>query len=172
MIEYTFISGDPEHDFLTQNPEIRYFPFVQKMINSQPEMVNAIMWSLYLVEHPKSKIYYHVPMEERIAIVEERFKVLYTEDCVPYRQKFCEACMHPHQLHYKLIYDAFQRQLWGFGYLEQDEILDALGKLKKVFESIDEAEAKYIAEEKQVTAFKGGGRAGGLFEMDIKDLKA
>ena len=95
MLEYSFISGDPEQDFLTQNPELRYFPFVQKMINSTPELVNNIMWSLYIVEHPKAKVYYHVPMEQRIEIAENRYKVCYAEDCVPYRKDFCEASMHP-----------------------------------------------------------------------------
>lgn len=171
MLEYSFISGDPEQDFLTQNPELRYFPFVQKMINSTPELVNNIMWSLYLVEHPKAKIYYHVPMEQRIEIAENRYKVCYAEDCVPYRKEFCEASMHPHQLHYKLIYDAFQRQLWGFSSLEQDDILDALGKLEKVFKSIDVAEDKYVAEEKQIASFKGGAVAGGLFNLDPKETQ-
>lgn len=167
MLEYVPIQGDPEGDFLTQNPELRYFPFIRKLINSRtPEEVSNILWSLYLVEHPKNKLYYHLPMDQRREIVEERFSVSYEEDCVPHRQDFCQLLMHPHQLHYKLIYDAWQRQLWGFASLEQDEILDALGKLDKAFKSIETAESKYVVEDKQImTSFKGGAAPGGLYRL-------
>ncbi len=164
MLEFTLITGDPEKDFLEQNPELRYFPFVQKVCNKHKGRANDILWSLYLVEHPKSKLYYGLPKEETIGIVEKRYKVVYLEDCIPNLEDFCNASMHPHQLHYKLIYDAFKRQLWGLGSMEGTEIMDFFGKLEKAYKSIEIAEDKYTTEEATMQSkFKGDKVQGGLW---------
>ncbi len=73
MENVTFIVGNPEEDFFQQNPQVRYFPEVQRLLGTVAEDVaGKIMWAIYLTEDPDSK-YYPITYEERRKIIAENY---------------------------------------------------------------------------------------------------
>ena len=81
-MEFTLVTGDPDKDFLSQNPELKFFPFVNAIqLKYKEEKVSQILWSLYLVEDPKSKIYYGIKYEDRINVVENKYGIDYAKEC-------------------------------------------------------------------------------------------
>lgn len=109
MLDYTLVTGDPSADFLQQNPELEFWPFVTKIKMDNEKKVNEILWSLYMVEDPKSKIYHGLSYEERVDVVEKRYGIFYVDDCVPYKDAYINACMGPHERVFKRLTDKFQK---------------------------------------------------------------
>ena len=165
-IDFELVTGDPDSDFFTQNPELQFFPFVKTLINKHGSTdASKIMWSLYLVEDPKSKIYHAIHVDERIDIVEKRYGINYGEDAAPYVYDYIKAAMGPHAANYKLINDHFQKMLHALSGKDIDESADFLSKLKNIYNGLEIAEDKYVKEtETQKTKYKGDREPGGLFK--------
>lgn len=170
MIDFTLVSGDPDEDFFVQNPEMQFYPFVQKIKNSLfNNRSSDILWSLYMVEDPKSKIYYGMDMEARIEAVEKKYHVNYIDDCVPYRDAYINAAMGPHEKNYKRLNDKFQKMIAAAESLEINEATDFFAKLKNMYIGLDSIEEKYVIElEKAKERYKGKIKPGGLFRQNAK----
>lgn len=67
------VEGDPEKEFFEQNPELRYYPEIKRLIEKHGEKKAGVyMWAAYMFEDPRSKIY-RVPIDERTSIISENY---------------------------------------------------------------------------------------------------
>ena len=164
-----FVIGDPDKDFFEQNPQIKLFPFCEAIMNRHEKAASNVMWSLYVVEDPKSKIYYAMPYSERIELVEKKYNVNYLGDCMPYTHQYINACMNPHERNYKLIYDELQTMLFSLKTQEFFQKQEFITKLPGIYKALDLAEAKYKQESAEVIQKARGGKvSGGLFNKQNK----
>lgn len=161
-----FINGDPEKDFLTQNPELKLIPFVKNLIKGKKD-TNAILWSLYLVEDPKSKFYTALSKEERIDIVQKTYNVNYEEDCGYLVQDYAKMTMSINERNYKFLNDKLQAMLLEIGGADLEDATDFFGKLPNITKGMDVFEAKYkkeIEDREEVSKnLAKGERQSGLF---------
>jgi len=67
------VEGDQEKDFFDQNPELRYFPEIQRLIQKHgPKKAGFYMWATFMFEDPRSKIY-KVPIDEKTDIIMKNY---------------------------------------------------------------------------------------------------
>lgn len=164
MLDYTLVSGDPSADFLQQNPELDFWPFVTKIKIDKEKKVNEILWSLYMVEDPKSKIYHGLNYEERIDVVEKRYGIEYIDDCVPYKEAYINACMGPHERVFKRLSDKFQKMVIAVENAELEEATEFFTKMANMYKGLDLVEAKYAVElESFKQKLKGNKKPGRLY---------
>ncbi len=165
MLEYTLVQGDPDHDFLKQNPELKFYEFIKRMQKRyDTDTVNGILWSLYLVEDPKSKLYYGIRYEERVQIAEEKYKLSYVEDCLDYKEDYCKAILSTHERNYKRMNDKLQQM---FGEIDGADLEDAtkfFSQLDKIYKGLDLVENKYAAEIlESKNKYRGDIQPGGMY---------
>jgi len=166
MLEYVFVAGNPEANFWEQNPEIRLFPFAKKIIDEYGEdKAGDIMWSLYLVEDPKSKLYFGMSLSERISVAETRYNINYEDDIINYREKYIEAAMGPHERTFKKLYDKFQKMVSSIENKDLDESIEFFSKIQAMQKGMDLFETKYATElEEAKKKYRGDKKPGGLFK--------
>ena len=76
------IVGNINEDFFNQNSEMTVLSEVKKLMKEEDrETASKIMWSIYLVEHPKS-IFYRLDKDDRIKEVKEGY---YNLDIIKYK---------------------------------------------------------------------------------------
>lgn len=165
-IDFELVTGDPNLDFFTQNPQLEFFSFIELIKNKhKKEKANDILWSLYLVEDPKSKIYYGLQYDERIEKVEKKYNISYGEDCAPYKDAYINAAMGPHERNYKRLNDKFQKMIIALDSCEIDEAADFFAKLQTMYKGLDVVESKCVAEAAEFkNKYKGDREPGGLFK--------
>jgi hypothetical protein len=67
------VEGDPELPFFEQNPELRYFPEIARLIAKHGETkAGHFMWATYMFEDPRSKMY-KMPIDEKTQIIQEEY---------------------------------------------------------------------------------------------------
>lgn len=164
-IEFNLVSGDPAADFFEQNPQLRFYTFVDKMIARHGEKkASDIMWSLYLVEDPKSKIYYGIHYDDRVEKVEKKYNISYQFDCFEYKDDYINAAMGPHERNYKRLNDKFQKMIIALDGSEIEETTEFFSKLQTMYKGLDIVEAKYVTEAAETKVnYKGDRKPGGLF---------
>jgi len=68
-----FVTGDPDQDFFKQNPELKYISEFKALIDTRgKEEASKIMWSLYMIEDPKSKIF-RMPRKDKLLEVKTNY---------------------------------------------------------------------------------------------------
>lgn len=163
-INFELVFGDPNADFFEQNPQLEFFSFVQGLIQKNgKKRAGDIMWSLYLVEDPKSKIYYGISIDNRIAAAEKKYGINYAEDCAPYKEDYINAAMGPHERNFKRLNDKFQKMIIALDGSEIDEAAEFFSKLQTMYKGLDVVEAKYVTETVELKSqYKGDRKPGGL----------
>lgn len=167
MAAPTFIQGNPEEDFFQQNPQVRYFDPVQRLLSSAAEDVaGKIMWAVYLTEDPDSK-YYPLPYEERRRIIAENYLKqpdFPWEDYSYVVSAYPDMCLGVTERWYKMLADKYSDMVVAVSKMdvieEYKEILMMYDKLEKIFKGLDVVENKMRKEKAQRVEVRGSAQAG------------
>lgn len=74
-----FVTGNPDVCFFEQNPELQYITEFKNLIDSKGKLIaGKILWSIYMIEDPKSKIF-RMSREEKIKEITENYYSEYDE---------------------------------------------------------------------------------------------
>lgn len=170
-IDFALVQGDPAGDFLEQNPELKFLPFVQRILDRHKTRASKVLWSLYLVEDPKSKIYHALIYEQRVYEVEKTYSISYVDDCVPYKDEYINAALGPHERMYKRLNDKFQNMILEVEVSDLDDSMTFFAKLEPMAKSLASFEEKYVAEREtqNVAKHKGGQLPGLMFNDKLKE---
>jgi hypothetical protein len=161
---YKFITVPPsldkeKHDFFVYNPEIRYYPQVEKLVKDVgPLVASNIMWAIYLSEDPSSKFYTN-RIEVRRKYVEEVFLKIEGFDWESYSYLITAypdmamslAKRDFHRLRKK--YDTLLNEVEGY---DLEKSLPFFKSLKIIYEGLEKAEDRMNKE--NATAKSGGGK--------------
>ncbi len=166
-MEFTLVTGDPDKDFLSQNPELKFFPFVNAIqLKYKEEKVSQILWSLYLVEDPKSKIYYGIKYEDRINVVENKYGIDYAKECTEWIDSYTNAAMGPHERNYKRLQDKYQKMIQSVENSELKESVEFFKNISLFTKGMDQIEEKYTKELEQAKVkYRGDKKPGGLYRQ-------
>lgn len=66
-----FVTGNPELDFLEQNPLLRYITEFKELYETD-ENASKILWSIHMIEDPKSAIF-RMPRQEKIQEIKDNY---------------------------------------------------------------------------------------------------
>lgn len=167
MANVTFIAGNPELDFFQQNPQVRYFPAVQRLLSNVAEdAAGKIMWAVYLTEDPDSK-YYAISYEERRKIIADNYlkdpsfdwtSVSYLIEAYP------EMCLDVTERWYKTLADKFSDMVTAVSKMdvidEYKDIILMYDKLEKMFKGLDIIENKMQKEKSKRVEVRGTAQPG------------
>lgn len=168
MANVTFIQGSPEEDFFQQNPQVRYFDPIQKLLSSVAGDAEAgrIMWAVYLTEDPDSK-YYALPYVERRRIIAENYLKDPDFDWEKYDyvvSGYPDMCLGVTERWYKTLADKFSDMVTAVSKMdvidEYKEILMMFEKLEKMFKGLDIVENKMQKEKSQRVEVRGSAQPG------------
>lgn len=168
MAAPTFIQGNPEEDFFQQNPQVRYFPAVQRLLKSVAGDVEAgrILWAVYLTEDPDSK-YYPLPYRERRSIIAENYLKEAEFDWDQYSyliEAYPLMCLGTTERWYKTLADKFGEIVDAVGSMDAKEdfkdLLPMYDKLEKMFKGLDIVESKMQKEKSQRVEVRGSAQPG------------
>ncbi len=163
----TFITGNPAEDFFQQNPQVRYFPAVQRLLSNVAEDVaGRVMWAVYLTEDPDSK-YYPISYDERRKIIAENYlkdpdfdwgSVDYLVEAYP------DMCLGVAERWYKKLADKFGEIVEAIGDMDAKEdykdMVMMYDKLEKMFKGLDFAESKMQKDRSQRVELRGSSQPG------------
>jgi hypothetical protein len=155
------IAGNPEIDFLEQNPMYKYVGFFSDIYKKEKKKASKILWALYLLEDPSSPIY-NMPREIRLEEISIRYFKIDKEKVDLYRRGFIDSTMTKEYKLYKIAYDKLTDLTYDLeGKDLNDEVqwnqtLKLMEKLSKLWDSMDALKVKY-EESIAKSTMKGGG---------------
>lgn len=159
-----FVQGDPEKDFFEQNPQIKYFPEINKVVKEEGlERAGKIMWAIYLTEDPSSKFYPMHLLKKRelvqhIYLEDEEFDWEQYKELI---EAYPEYAMSHAKRRYKRLSDKFDDLVHR---LEDETDVTTLVRmytnLEKILEGLDKAAKKVEKEEEDFLKARGGHEAG------------
>lgn len=152
------------HDFFFYNPELRYYPVVDKLLSDVgPQVASNIMWAIYLAEDPSSKFYTNRP-EQRRKYVEDVFLKIpgfdwslyqYVIDFYP-EMTMSLATRDYYRLRRK--YDSLLDEVEGLGIKDSVPFFKSL---KQIYDGLESAEAKMLKERSMANGANKGKNAPG-----------
>lgn len=156
------VTGDPQHDFFDQNPEIRYVSEFKLLIQDEgPEKASKLMWCAYMMGDPKSKIF-QMPEEEKILEIQNNyyseFNPKESKELIRFYGRFC---MDKEEFMYSIHMAKLDELTEGLNNLsiEKDEdfskYIRIMDKLPKIWDGLDKVKAKMISKQNK-TALRGG----------------
>lgn len=162
-----FIVGNPELDFFEQNPQVRYYPEIQDMIQKNAaEDASKIMWAVYLTEDPSSK-YYAIPYEERRKIIAENYLKdpnFQWDSIQKLVSAYPEICLSKTERWYKKLSDKFEDMVQTVSTMSTiddfKDILTMFDKLEKVFKGLEVVENHMKKEKASQTELRGTTKPG------------
>ncbi len=160
------IQGNPDLDFLDQNPEFRYLtPFKNMLLSYGPEESSRIFWAVYLMEHPNSSLY-RIPREDRKQEIEDNYlegEFPWEEDEIKdFSGEFMKLSLSKTQLLYKIWADKLDElssYLAGLSFDKKTEAAEAfriMEKMDKIWKAYFQAE-QLVSDEDQKGELRGGG---------------
>lgn len=167
MTNATFIAGNPAEDFFQQNPQVRYFPAVQRLLgNVAEDAAGKIMWAVYLTEDPDSK-YYPISYTERRKIIADNYlkQPEFDWDGISYLvSAYPDMCLGVTERWYKKLADKFGEMVDAISEMDAKEdykdMVMMYDKLEKMFKGLDFAESKMQKEKSQRVEVRGTAQPG------------
>ena len=173
MANATFIVGNPAEDFFQQNPQVRYFPAVQRLLGDVAKkhedvdkVAGRILWAVYLTEDPDSK-YYSISYDERRKIIAENYLNEPDFEWLDYDyvvKAYPDMCLGLTERWYKKLADKFSQMVDVVSTMDSlddyKEILLMYDKLEKMFKGLEIVENKMNKERSQRVEVRGTAQPG------------
>lgn len=165
MDKYKFVTvpgglEKDKHDFFEYNPELRFFPAVDRLFEEVgPQVASNIMWAVYLAEDPDSKFYTQRP-ELRRRYTEQGFLRIEGFDWDRYKyliDAYPEMSMSTSKRDFYRLrrkYDSLLDEVEGLGI---NDALPFYKALKVIYEGLELAESKWM-KEKSMTVKDGSSK--------------
>lgn len=159
-----FVTGNPEQDFFTQNPELQYISeFVALREDVGDETASKILWSIYMIEDPNSKIF-RMPTEDKILEVQTNYYPDYDpEEYDDLPKVYAQYCMDKETWLYAIQIEKLDELTSGLKHLsikndkQFTKYMRIMDKLPKIWDGLEKVKAKMISKQNK-TGLRGGAR--------------
>lgn len=157
------VDGNPNLCFWEQNPELQYLtPFAELIKEEGKEYSSKIMWALYMVEDPNSKLF-RMPKAERIKEVEANYLEGKKIDWKKHHKliaQYGKLCMSPTKRMYKTWvekYDELTAYIETLKFGRDDEaLLKVFTQASKIWSQLTIVEKALQEEEAKEETLQGG----------------
>lgn len=160
----SFVTGNPEHDFFEQNVELKTISTFSNLLKDYSKSeASRIMWSIYLMEDPNSKLY-RIPKEDRLREIKSSY---YPEfDTKVFKEHialYTRYNLSKEESLFKIQIDKLEEVTAYLKELEVEDdsdlkkILDINSKLGKMWENIEKAK-KRMLESQEKTIIRAGAK--------------
>jgi hypothetical protein len=158
------ITGDPQHDFFEQNPELRYISEFSDLIDSLgQEAASTILWCTYMLDDPKSKIF-NMPRVDKVTEVKEQYYKDYDEEKYKEVSKvYAKVAMEKEEWLYSIHIEKLDMLTGHLDKLDLEKDKDftkyvrIMDKLPKIWDALEKVKARMIAKTNK-SGLRGGAR--------------
>lgn len=148
-----FVTGDPNNDFFSQNPELGYISEFKALIDKYGKnKASKIMWSLYMIEDPKSRIF-RMPRKDKILEVKTNYYPEFDDKAFSaLGQTYGKYCMEKEEYLYSIQIEKFDQLTEFLRTLSLSESDDSdlskyiriMDKLPKIWDALDKVRNNMI----------------------------
>lgn len=157
MSSWKLVTGNSDKPFFEQNPDIKYFPEVNKLVEKYGEEdAGKIMWAINMTEDIKGT-FYGLEKELKQKYVND----LYLKDINNFDwddplvtkviERYPDRAMPPEKRRYKRLQDSFDLQLKQLNEDDKDTTM-ALQRLQKMLE---QAKESWLKEDQELEQARG-----------------
>lgn len=158
-----FVNGNPELNFFEQNPELRYISEFSDLVKKEGlENASKILWSIYMIEDPKSKLF-RMPKKDRIREVKANYYSEYSHDRNKLINVYTLLCIEKEERLYSIHIEKLEELTTELKSLsvsndkEFNKYIRIMDKLPKIWEALDKVKAKMI-EKMNKSNVRGGAK--------------
>lgn len=157
-----FVTGNPELDFLEQNPLLRYITEFKELYETE-ENASKILWSTHMIEDPRSAIF-RMPREEKIQEVRDNYFKDYDPEKWPkVTMAYFQKCMDKEAWMYAIQAEKMDEMMMDLRKLsilndkDFNKYLKIMDKATKIWDSLAIIKSKMI-EAETTTELRGKGK--------------
>lgn len=170
----SLITGDPNKDIFEQNPEIEFISGIKEFIKKcgGKKKASKLLWAVYMVEDPNSKLFRIMDREERMSEVAKNFlgdEKFDWSDLDTIISSYGRIALTKEEVFFNIWsqkLDELQAYL-KFTDISQDpeSILKIMEKIPKIIDGYEETKNKFLVSHKKGKVL--GGRQESLSESGI-----
>lgn len=157
-----FVTGNPEHDFFEQNPELQYITAFRILIEEKGKKdASKLMWCIYMIEDPKSKIF-RMPRNEKISeVTQNYYPKLKEDDILSLGKLYAEYCLEKEEYLYNIQIEKLDQLTTLLQKLSIDidsdlsKYIRIMDKLPKIWDGLDKVK-KNMIDKMNKSGLRGG----------------